>query len=133
VAGQSERIRVRSIVGELLEHSRIWRFENGGDVDWYIGSADLMERNLDRRIEAFVPILEPELQNELSVILDTMLADDRRAWTLAADGRWTRVDSGGAAATTDTHAAPQARRAGGRGGVRRVDATDRSGSMEPWA
>jgi polyphosphate kinase len=134
VAGQSERIRVRSIVGELLEHSRIWRFENGGDVDWYIGSADLMERNLDRRIEAFVPILEPELQSELSVILDTMLADDRRAWTLAADGRWTRVDSGGASTTTDTHAALRRRAVqAAAGGVRRVDATDRPGSMEPWA
>jgi polyphosphate kinase len=135
VAGQSERIRVRSIVGELLEHSRIWRFENGGEADWYIGSADLMERNLDRRIEALTPILEPELQAELNVILDTMLADDRRAWALGSDGRWTRVDGDGAATTTDTHvslrrrAAAQAAAAGGR----RVDAPNPGGSMEPWA
>lgn len=134
IAGQSDHIRVRSIVGELLEHSRIWRFENGGEIDWYIGSADLMERNLDRRIEALAPILEPELQAELSVILETMLADDRRAWTLGSDGRWTRVDGDGAATTTDTHVAlrrraVQAAAAGGR----LVDAPNPGGSMEPWA
>ena len=134
VAGMSERIRVRSIVGELLEHSRIWRFENGGEVDWYIGSADLMERNLDRRIEALTPILEPELQAELDVILDTMLADDRRAWTLGSDGRWTRVDGDGAATTTDTHVALRRRAAQAAAAAgRRVDAPNPGGSMEPWA
>ena len=58
--GVSENIRVRSIVGEFLEHSRIWGFANGGDADWYIGSADLMDRNLDRRVEAMVPVEDPE-------------------------------------------------------------------------
>jgi polyphosphate kinase len=134
VAGQSERIRVRSIVGELLEHSRIWRFENGGDPDWYIGSADLMERNLDRRIEAVVPILEPELQAELNVVLETMLADDRRAWTLATDGRWTRVDAAGGPTTTDTHATLRKRAVAlAAAGTRRVEAERRPASMEPWA
>ena len=135
VAGQSERIRVRSIIGELLEHSRIWRFENGGEADWYIGSADLMERNLDRRIEALTPILEPDLQAELNVILDTMLADDRRAWALGSDGRWARVDGDGAATTTDTHAALRRRAAAqaAAAGGRRVDAPNPGGSMEPWA
>ena len=52
----SENIRVRSIIGEFLEHSRIWSFENGGDREWYIGSADLMDRNLDRRVEAVAPV-----------------------------------------------------------------------------
>ena len=134
VAGQSERIRVRSIVGELLEHSRIWRFENGGEVDWYIGSADLMERNLDRRIEALTPILEPDLQAELQAILDTMLADDRRAWILGSDGHWTRVDSGGAPTTTDTHATLRRRaQQAAAAGARRVEPANRAGSMEPWA
>jgi len=132
--GQSERIRVRSIVGELLEHSRIWRFENGGEVDWYVGSADLMERNLDRRIEALVPILEPDLQAEIAVILETMLADDRRAWTLGTNGRWARIDAGGGPTTIDTHATLRQRALrAAAGGGRRVDATNRPGSMEPWA
>ena len=134
IARQSERIRVRSIVGELLEHSRIWRFENGGETEWYIGSADLMERNLDRRIEALTPILDPELQAELNVILDTMLADDRRAWTLGSDGRWTRVDAGGGETTTDTHATLRRRALqAAAAGDRRVQTANQAGSMEPWA
>jgi polyphosphate kinase len=92
IEGLSERIRVRSIVGEFLEHSRIWRFENGGDPDWLIGSGDLMDRNLDRRIEAFVPIDDPEARRELDEIIATLLADDRRAWSLSSDGRWQRVE-----------------------------------------
>ncbi|HLX34937.1 MAG TPA: polyphosphate kinase 1 [Candidatus Limnocylindrales bacterium] len=92
VEGLSERIRVRSVVGELLEHSRIWRFENGGSPAWFIGSADLMDRNLDRRIEAFVPIDDRDAQRQIDEILDTMLADDRRAWALSSDGRWQRVE-----------------------------------------
>ncbi|HEX3265397.1 MAG TPA: polyphosphate kinase 1 [Candidatus Limnocylindrales bacterium] len=92
IEGLSERIRVRSIVGEFLEHSRIWRFENGGDPEWLIGSGDLMDRNLDRRIEAFVPIDDPEARRELDEIIATLLADDRRAWSLAPDGRWHRVE-----------------------------------------
>ena len=60
--GISERIRVRSIIGEFLEHSRIWGFENGGDREWYIGSADLMDRNLDRRVEAVVPVEDTEAE-----------------------------------------------------------------------
>ena len=134
VANQSERIRVRSVVGELLEHSRIWRFENSGEPEWYIGSADLMERNLDRRIEALAPILEPDLRAELNVILETMLADDRRAWLLDPDGRWTRVDQAGGATTTDTHATLRARAVrAAAADSRLVDAEHRAGSMEPWA
>jgi polyphosphate kinase len=92
IEGLSERIRVRSIVGEFLEHSRIWRFENGGAPEWLIGSGDLMDRNLDRRIEAFVPIQDPEARRQLDEIIATLLADDRRAWSLSADGRWQRVE-----------------------------------------
>src|SRR4051812_48521404 len=69
VPGVSETIRVRSIVGEFLEHSRIWGFANGGDADWYIGSADLMDRNLDRRIEAMVPVEDPEARTRLTEII----------------------------------------------------------------
>ena len=92
--GVSERIRVRSIIGEFLEHSRIWSFENGGEREWYIGSADLMDRNLDRRVEAVVPVEDHEAQHRLAEILDVMLADDRRSWQLDA-GRDVAPDRGG--------------------------------------
>ena len=92
--GAVERIRVRSIIGEFLEHSRIWRFENGGEPEWLIGSGDLMDRNLDRRIEAFVPIDDPEARRLLDENLAAMLADDRRAWSLAG-GRATGSGSSG--------------------------------------
>ncbi|HUQ43078.1 MAG TPA: polyphosphate kinase 1 [Candidatus Limnocylindria bacterium] len=92
VEGLSDRIRVRSTIGEFLEHSRIWRFENGGSPEWFIGSADLMDRNLDRRIEAFAPIDDPDARAEIDEILRVMLADDRRSWVLAEDGRWQRVE-----------------------------------------
>ena len=63
-------IRVRSIVGEFLEHSRIFGFANGGQHEWYIGSADLMERNLDRRVEAVVPVEDPEATARIAEIVD---------------------------------------------------------------
>ena len=102
----SETIRVRSVVGQFLEHSRILRF-GGGDGELVgdappdatghpplrliIGSADMMERNLDRRIEVLVPVEEPELQARLLEILDLVLADDTNSWSLGADRRWRRV------------------------------------------
>ena len=92
VEGLSERVRVRSVVGEFLEHSRIWRFENGGQPEWLIGSGDLMDRNLDRRIEAFVPIDDAEAQRLLDENLAALLADDRRSWALSSDGTWHRVE-----------------------------------------
>jgi polyphosphate kinase len=88
----SETIRVRSIVGEFLEHSRIWSFENGGEREWYIGSADLMDRNLDRRVEAVTPVEDAEARAKLSRIIDVMLADDRRSWQLGPDATWTRTE-----------------------------------------
>lgn len=90
--GMSEAIRVRSIIGEYLEHSRIFGFLNGGNREWYIGSADLMERNLDRRVEAVVPIEDTTAQTRLATIIETMLADDRRSWQLGADGEWRRTE-----------------------------------------
>jgi polyphosphate kinase len=92
LAGQSERIRVRSIVGEFLEHSRIFGFANGGAQEWYIGSADLMERNLDRRVEAVVPVDDAEARSRIGAIIDTLLADDRNSWQLGADAMWRRTE-----------------------------------------
>ena len=98
VAGLSDNIRVRSIVGRYLEHSRIYRFAHGADGGtpaYYIGSADLMPRNLDRRVEALVPVDDPTLQAQLDEIVDVNLADDMLAWTLLSDGTWQHVDGPG--------------------------------------
>ena len=92
VPGLSESVRVRSIIGEFLEHSRIWGFANGGDPEWYIGSADLMDRNLDRRVEAVVPVEDTEARNRLAGIVEVLLADDRRSWQLLPDGTWKRTE-----------------------------------------
>jgi polyphosphate kinase len=92
VPGLSENIRVRSIVGRYLEHSRIYRF--GADpaaADWFIGSADLMPRNLDRRVEALAPVHDRLLRERLEEIIATELSDTELAWELHADGTWTRV------------------------------------------
>jgi polyphosphate kinase len=89
----SENVRVRSIIGPFLEHSRIFIFGEGERERVFIGSADLMERNLDRRVEAVMPITEPALQARLRTIVEVMLADDRRAWQLGPDDRWRRVET----------------------------------------
>ena len=90
----SATIRVRSLVGRFLEHSRIFSFENGGHPETYIGSADLMERNLDRRVEVLCPIRDRELERYLrEVVLDLYLRDNVRAWQLNSDGTYTRVIS----------------------------------------
>jgi polyphosphate kinase len=93
VPGVSETIRVRSIVGRFLEHSRIFAFGSGERERFYIGSADVMERNLDRRIEALTPVADAAGQDRLRQILDVMLADDRRAWVLGSDGEWRKVEA----------------------------------------
>jgi polyphosphate kinase len=92
-AGVSETIRVRSIVGRFLEHSRIFCFGRGERERYLIGSADMMERNLDRRIEALTPIDDQALQERLRTIIEVMLADDRRTWSLDAEGEWRRVEA----------------------------------------
>jgi polyphosphate kinase len=108
--GVSEGITVRSIIGEFLEHSRIFGFANGGNPEWYIGSADLMDRNLDRRIEAVVPVEDGEARARLAEIIDIMLADDRRSWQLGADATWRRTeDINGAPGTVDSHEMLKAR------------------------
>jgi polyphosphate kinase len=88
VEGLSETIRVRSIVGRYLEHSRIFAFGERRERHYYIGSADLMPRNLDRRVEAVAPVDDPDLQARLQEILDVNLSADCRAWRLSADGNW---------------------------------------------
>jgi polyphosphate kinase len=98
IQGISDRIRVRSVVGRFLEHSRIYSFENGGEPEVYIGSADLMERNLDRRVEVLCPVADPDLRQHLrDVVLSAIRADTARAWTLQTDGSYVR-----AAAAPDT-------------------------------
>jgi polyphosphate kinase len=88
--GVSETINVFSIVGRFLEHSRIYAFYRGDERVYYIGSADMMPRNLDTRVELVAPVEDPELQAELEDTLQRCLADDTNAWTLGPDGGWTR-------------------------------------------
>ena len=90
VPGLSEHIRVRSILGRFLEHSRIFAFHNGGDPEVWIGSADMMHRNLDRRIEALLRVTDPGHRAELAGLLELGTADDTSSWHLGADGTWTR-------------------------------------------
>jgi polyphosphate kinase len=92
VPGVSDTITVRSVVGRFLEHSRIYYFENGGSPEVFIGSADLMERNLDRRVEVLCPVKDPDIRHHLrSVVLDAMLRDTDRAYRLLADGEYVRA------------------------------------------
>jgi polyphosphate kinase len=92
VPGLSETVTVRSIVGRYLEHSRIYRFgARGRERHYYIGSADMMPRNLDRRVEALVPVTDPDLQFRLDEILDVVLSDDNLAWEMTPEGTWKRV------------------------------------------
>jgi len=90
VPGLSETIRVYSIIGRFLEHSRIYRFENGGDPIFLIGSADWMKRNLDRRMETIVPILSPEIKAELEEILSIYEQDNTFSWDMQPDGTYIR-------------------------------------------
>ena len=91
VDGLSENIHVRSIVGRFLEHSRVYSFEAHERVATYIGSADLMQRNLDHRIEVLVPVENARVRQEIHAILDSALADDTNAWILAPSGEWERA------------------------------------------
>ncbi|ADL44896.1 RNA degradosome polyphosphate kinase [Micromonospora aurantiaca] len=90
VPGLSENIRVRSILGRFLEHSRIFRFGNNGDAEFWMGSADLMHRNLDRRVEALVQVSDPVARAELDHVLTAAFDPDVDAFELAADGTWHR-------------------------------------------
>ncbi|MGM0397615.1 MAG: polyphosphate kinase 1 [Halobacteriota archaeon] len=102
VEAVSENISVRSIVGRFLEHSRVWCFYDGGDRQYLIGSADWMHRNLDDRVEAVAPVEDPDLQTYLQGLLETLLADDRRAWEMQPDGTYEQVQPGDSE-VVDTH------------------------------
>jgi polyphosphate kinase len=92
VSGLSDNIRVRSLVGRYLEHSRILRFgRDPHESDYYISSADLMPRNLDRRVEVALPIRSPDLRARLDEILDLNLIDDVLAWSMSPDGTWAKI------------------------------------------
>ncbi|MCH5332846.1 MAG: RNA degradosome polyphosphate kinase [Agathobacter sp.] len=95
IPGVSEHITVRSIVGNFLEHSRIFRFCNDGDEELYMGSADWMPRNLDRRVEIIFPVLEESLKQRVKHILEVEMADNVKARILEPDGTYTRVDRRG--------------------------------------
>ncbi|HSC11436.1 MAG TPA: RNA degradosome polyphosphate kinase, partial [Rhodanobacteraceae bacterium] len=95
VPGISDNIRVRSIVGRFLEHSRVYWFENGGEPEIFCASADWMERNMLRRIEVYFPILDPELGKRVyDEALANYLADNTQAWNLLPDGHYERVTPG---------------------------------------
>ena len=98
VPGVSENITVRSILGRYLEHSRIFSFANDGDPQIFIGSADMMHRNLDRRVEALVRVVDENQLRELTALFDLAMDDGTSSWHLGADGEWTRhsVDADGA-------------------------------------
>jgi polyphosphate kinase len=91
IAGVSESIRVTSIVGRFLEHSRLWYFLNDGDEEYYLGSADWMPRNFERRVEAVTPVEDTLLHERLRTLLETYLRDNRNAWVLSADGSYTQL------------------------------------------
>lgn len=110
IPGRTENIRVRSIIGRFLEHSRIFHFANGNENpvegDFFIGSADWMYRNLSKRIEVVTPILAPAAKQKLWEVLDICLRDQRQAWMLDADGRYTQLHpqgDGNGPETVGTH------------------------------
>jgi polyphosphate kinase len=94
--GISETVRVLSIVGRFLEHARVYYFHNGGKPEYYLGSADVMQRNLERRVEVLWPIEDPRLQAELRVFIDAQLADQRGAWDMQPDGSYVQRHGPGA-------------------------------------
>jgi polyphosphate kinase len=91
VPGLSDTIRVRSLLGRFLEHSRVYRFVAGGDDVLYIGSADLMDRNLDRRVEALVRVTDPDSRRGLTQLIERSWGDDIDHWSLGPDGGWART------------------------------------------
>lgn len=120
LTGVSDNIRVRSVIGRHLEHSRIYHFAHGtvgGSPLWMIGSADLLPRNLDRRVEALAPVSRPDHQARLAELIDSYLHPDAAAWTLTADGSWLRP-TGSVDVQSQAHQA--------------VDQRAKAPTMSPW-
>ncbi len=88
LTGWSETVTVISVVGRFLEHARIMYFRNGGEEEYYIGSADSMQRNLESRVEVMIPVAKPELQREIRNLLQVQLEDQRSAWEMQPDGSY---------------------------------------------
>jgi polyphosphate kinase len=93
IPGLSENVRVIGLVGRFLEHSRIYYFRNGGQEEYFIGSADLMRRNLESRVEVIAPVEEPRLRQELRLILDAQLSSRKNVWEMQADGSYVELQS----------------------------------------
>ncbi|MCB1775759.1 MAG: RNA degradosome polyphosphate kinase, partial [Gammaproteobacteria bacterium] len=90
IAGLSESARVISIVGRFLEHTRIYYFQNGGDEEYFIGSADCMKRNLESRVEVVTPVVGENLRTELRFMIDSQLDDYRSGWEMQSDGTYVK-------------------------------------------
>ena len=103
IPGLSESIRVVSIVGRFLEHARVYYVQNGGEEEYFIGSADVMSRNLMNRVEIVVPVEAPELREELRFVLDSQLGDKRSAWEMQPDGSYLQRDGGSGKKAKDSH------------------------------
>jgi hypothetical protein len=96
IGNVSSTIKVVSVIGRFLEHARIYYFHNGGRPEYYLGSADAMQRNLEKRVEVLVPIEDPRIQSELRHALDTQLSDQRGAWDMCSDGSYVQRTGMGA-------------------------------------
>jgi polyphosphate kinase len=105
VPGLSENITVRSVVGRFLEHSRLFVFEAGDESAYLLGSADLMTRNLDHRIEVLAPVEDQSAREEITAVMDALMADNTNAWELQSDGAWQRLTPGQDEPHRSTHAA----------------------------
>lgn len=103
ISGLSDNIRVVSIVGRFLEHSRIYYFRNGGTEEYFIASADAMKRNLEARVEILCPVEQPQVTRELRVILDTQLNDQRSAWDMHPDGSYVQRSAADGQASDGSH------------------------------
>ena len=95
LAGLSDNITVISVLGRFLEHARIYYFQNGGDEEYFIGSADLMTRNLESRVEVLTPVEDRSLQEELGKVFEVQLNDHRNAWDMQGDGTYVKRSNDG--------------------------------------